>query len=56
MPQCSAVKPELYAVDGTQVRCLLYTDDQGLAEADKLEAAASASTAEAADHAEASHE
>ena len=56
MPQCTEVKPELYAVDRTQVRCLLYTDDQGLAEADKLEAAASASTAEAADRAEASHE
>jgi hypothetical protein len=26
MPQCIATEPELYAVDETQVRCLLYAE------------------------------
>jgi peptide/nickel transport system ATP-binding protein len=32
MPVCAEVEPELYAVDSTEVRCLLYTDVNGLGE------------------------
>jgi peptide/nickel transport system ATP-binding protein len=27
MPQCTTMEPDLYEVDGTQVRCLLYVED-----------------------------
>ena len=33
MPVCAEVEPELYAVDSSEVRCLLYTDVDGLGEA-----------------------
>lgn len=32
MPVCAEVEPELYAVDSSEVRCLLYTDVNGLGE------------------------
>jgi peptide/nickel transport system ATP-binding protein len=57
MPQCSEVKPDLYAVEHSRVRCLLYAADQGRTEATRLEAAAAAAnpsvTTEAAVHGDA---
>jgi peptide/nickel transport system ATP-binding protein len=32
MPVCAEVEPELYAVESSEVRCLLYTDVNGLGE------------------------
>jgi peptide/nickel transport system ATP-binding protein len=56
MPQCIEVKPDLYAVEGTQVRCLLYTEHQGACEAETVEAAAAAGSSEPSSQSEASHE
>ena len=54
MPQCSEVEPDLYAVAGTDVRCLLYAADRDLAEPEKMGSAVAAS--EPARRAEPGHE
>jgi peptide/nickel transport system ATP-binding protein len=52
MTQCVAVQPDLYAVEDTQVRCLLYTADQGVTEPGRVEAG----TTEGTGQTEATHE
>ena len=59
MPQCSEVKPDLYVVEDTQVRCLLYSEGQGAAEPERVQTAAAApaaGTTEGANETEATDE
>ena len=42
MPHCGQVQPSLYAVERTQVRCLLYAVEQGIAESEQAEPAVAA--------------